>query len=162
MKINIRDYNREAWNREVDKGNKWTVPVSSEVINQARHGDWNIVLTPTKPVPRKWFPTVQGLDVLCLASGGGQQAPILSAAGAKVTVLDNSPRQLENDRFVAERESLDIRIIEGDMANLSMLLSESFSLVIQMYEHFGFRLLKRITLPIVDLPMWEMVREPQV
>ena len=33
---------------------------------------------------------------------------------------------------------------------------------VQMYEHFGFRLLKRITLPIVDLPMWEMVRKPQV
>ncbi len=33
---------------------------------------------------------------------------------------------------------------------------------VQMYEHFGFRLLKNITLPIVDLPMWEMVREPQV
>jgi len=33
---------------------------------------------------------------------------------------------------------------------------------VQMYKHFGFRLLKNITLPIVDLPMWEMVRKPQV
>ena len=32
---------------------------------------------------------------------------------------------------------------------------------VKMYEHLGFRLLKRITLPIVDLPMWEMVREPK-
>ncbi len=31
---------------------------------------------------------------------------------------------------------------------------------VQMNEHFGFRLLKNITLPIVDLPMWEMVRKP--
>ena len=29
---------------------------------------------------------------------------------------------------------------------------------VKMYEHFGFRLLKMITLPIVNLPMWEMVR----
>ncbi|MFC2013097.1 GNAT family N-acetyltransferase [Chloroflexota bacterium] len=33
---------------------------------------------------------------------------------------------------------------------------------VKMYEHFGFRLLEKITLPLVDLPMWEMVREPQV
>ena len=33
---------------------------------------------------------------------------------------------------------------------------------VKMYEHFGFRLLKRITLPMVDLPMWEMVRKPKV
>jgi hypothetical protein len=33
---------------------------------------------------------------------------------------------------------------------------------VKMYEHFGFRLLKRITLPIVDLPMWEMVRGPLI
>ena len=33
---------------------------------------------------------------------------------------------------------------------------------VKMYEHFGFRLLKRIILPIIDLPEWEMVREPQV
>ncbi|MBD3240057.1 MAG: GNAT family N-acetyltransferase [Chitinivibrionales bacterium] len=30
-----------------------------------------------------------------------------------------------------------------------------------MYERYGFRVLQRITLPIVELPMWEMVREPQ-
>jgi len=32
---------------------------------------------------------------------------------------------------------------------------------VKMYEHFGFKLLKRITLPIVDLPMWEMFKEPK-
>ena len=29
----------------------------------------------------------------------------------------------------------------------------------KMYEHFGFILLNKITLPIVDVPMWEMVRK---
>lgn len=29
------------------------------------------------------------------------------------------------------------------------------------YEHFGFRVLRRTTLPIVGLPMWTMVREPR-
>lgn len=52
-----------------------------------------------------WFPDLAGIDILCLASGGGQQGPVLAAAGAKVTVLDNSPRQLEGDRFVPDVRS---------------------------------------------------------
>lgn len=30
---------------------------------------------------------------------------------------------------------------------------------VRMYEHFGFRTARRITLPGIDLPMWQMVRE---
>ena len=87
-------------------------------------------MTPTKPVPKKWFPDLKGRDVLCLASGGGQQAPILAAAGANVTVLDNSPRQLEQDRFVAERDSLAIATVEGDMADLATFPDQSFDLIV--------------------------------
>ena len=32
---------------------------------------------------------------------------------------------------------------------------------VRMYERLGFRVLKEITIPVVDLPMWEMVREPR-
>lgn len=128
--MDIRAYNRDAWDKEVEGGNQWTIPVSSKVIAAARRGCWQIVLTTTKPVPKDWFPDMKGLDVLCLASGGGQQGPILAAAGANVTVLDNSPRQLEQDRFVAERESLDITALEGDMADLSILPDSSFDLIV--------------------------------
>ena len=31
---------------------------------------------------------------------------------------------------------------------------------VRMYEKFGFGVLKQIILPIIDLPQWEMVREP--
>jgi hypothetical protein len=87
-------HNRRTWDRQVEHGNPWTVPVSSEAVARARNGDWSIVLAPTKPVPSEWFPPLVGLDVLCLASGGGQQGPILAAAGANVTVFDNSPARL--------------------------------------------------------------------
>src|ERR671915_1168075 len=127
--MDIRGYNREAWDREVERGNEWTVPVEEDVIEAARRSRWEVVLTNTKLVPRAWFPDLEGADVLCLASGGGQQAPTFAAAGASVTVLDNSPKQLAQDRFVAERESLDLRTIEGDMADLSMFADESFDLV---------------------------------
>jgi SAM-dependent methyltransferase len=130
IRMNIREYNQAAWDQEVKRGNKWTLPVSPEVIANARKGNWHILLTPAKPVPGEWFPRIEGSDILCLASGGGQQGPILAAAGAKVTVLDNSPMQLQQDHLVAERESLNIRTIEGDMADLSMFNDESFDLIV--------------------------------
>src|SRR3954471_5545512 len=101
--MDIREYNSAAWDKEVERGNEWTRAVGPEVIREAREGRWEVLLTETKPVPREWFPDLKGLDVLCLASGGGQQAPILAAAGARVTVFDNSPKQLEQDRKVALR-----------------------------------------------------------
>jgi len=129
--MDIRNYNREAWNRAVAQGDRWTVPVGREAIARAREGDWHIVLTPRKPVPRSWFPPeLDGVDVLCLASGGGQQGPLLAAAGATVTVFDNSPAQLGQDRLVAEREALSLRTVEGDMRDLSALADASFDLIV--------------------------------
>ncbi|MCA8986136.1 MAG: class I SAM-dependent methyltransferase [Planctomycetaceae bacterium] len=125
----VAEYNRRAWDARVAKGNRWTVPVTPEVITAAREGNWEVLLTPQKPVPRSWFPELRGLDLLGLAAGGGQQAPVFAAAGANVTVLDNSPRQLNQDQMVAEREGLQITTILGDMRDLSGFTAESFDLV---------------------------------
>jgi SAM-dependent methyltransferase len=67
--------------------------------------------------------------VLCLASGGGQQGPILAAAGASVVVLDQSPAQLGRDREVARREGLDLEAVEGDMRDLSRFAGGRFDLI---------------------------------
>jgi SAM-dependent methyltransferase len=128
--LDVRAYNRAAWDGEVARGNRWTVPVDDEAIAAARRGAWEILLTPSKPVPRTWFPDLRGAVVLCLASGGGQQGPILAAVGATVTVLDNSPRQLAQDRKVAKRHALPITAVEGDMADLSAFPDSSFHLII--------------------------------
>lgn len=129
--MDVRAYNRAAWDTAVENQNQWTVPIDSATVAAARKGVWEIILTPTKPVPRHWFPAeMGGLDVLCLASGGGQQGPILSAAGANVTVFDNSPRQLAQDRHVAEREGLAIATVEGDMRDLAVFTAESFDLIV--------------------------------
>jgi SAM-dependent methyltransferase len=127
--MDVRAYNRTAWDHQVRTGNRWTVPVGPEVTAAARRGDWQIVLTPTLPVPRSWFPPLAGLDVLCLASGGGQQGPVLAAAGATVTVFDNSPAQLARDREVADRDGLRITTVEGDMRDLSAFAAGSFGLI---------------------------------
>ena len=128
--MDFRATNRAAWDKNVEKGNRWTIPVGPEVIAAARRGTWEILLTATRPVPRTWFPSLADADVLCLASGGGQQGPILAAAGAKVTVFDNSPRQLAQDRLVALREGLSLELVQGDMADLSLFADESFDLIV--------------------------------
>ena len=128
--MDILSYNRQAWDQCVAQGNRWTVPVTSEEIAAARRGEWAIVLTPQKPVPRHWFPELEDLDVLALGSGGGQQGPILAAAGANVTVFDNSPAQLAQDRMVAERDGLKLETVQGDMADLSRFAQDSFDLIV--------------------------------
>jgi SAM-dependent methyltransferase len=129
-KIDVTAFNKNAWNKEVEKKNEWTIPVSPEEIAEARLGNFKILLTPTKPVPAEWFPPLKNLKVLCLASGGGQQGPLLAAAGAQVTVFDNSPSQLDQDRLVAKRENLGIRTVEGDMVDLSVFPDSSFDLIV--------------------------------
>jgi SAM-dependent methyltransferase len=154
--MDIRAYNRVAWNRYVDGGKSlWTQPVNPETIARARNGDFSILLTEQKPVPREWFPPLSGLDTLCLACGGGQQGPVLAAAGANVTVFDNSPRQLDQDRLVAEREGLaNLKTVEGDMRDLSVFADESFDFIfhpvsnlfipeVRPVWHEAFRVLRR-------------------
>jgi SAM-dependent methyltransferase len=130
MTFDIRTYNSAAWDKAVERQSEWTLPVGPQAIAAARRGEWQIVLTPTKPVPSTWFPSLAGADVLCLASGGGQQGPILAAAGARVTVFDNSPQQLAQDRFVARREGLELVTVEGDMRDLSSFIDSSFDLIV--------------------------------
>lgn len=128
--MDVRKYNREKWDLQVEYGNPWTIPASPEVISAARKGEWSLLLTEQKAVPREWFSKdLHGMDILCLASGGGQQGPVLAAAGANVTVFDNSPRQLEQDKMVARREGLKLITVEGDMRDLSMFGDRSFDLV---------------------------------
>jgi ubiquinone/menaquinone biosynthesis C-methylase UbiE len=120
---------RDSWDTSANEGGRWSTPVTSEEISAARRGEWTVYLTESKPVPRSWFPELQGLRVLALASGGGQQGPILAAAGAKVTVLDYSPGQLEQDRLVAERDGLHLDLVQGDMRDLSRFDDGEFELV---------------------------------
>ena len=93
---NYTDINAKAIDKWVEKGWEWSIPVTHEVYSDAINGKWDIVLTPTKPVPQEWFAPflknerLDGVQLLGLASGGGQQMPVLSAIGAECTVLDYS------------------------------------------------------------------------
>lgn len=128
--IDIVDHNRKAWDKAVDDEDKWTLPVSEEEIIQAKAGQVHIVLTPQKEVPDQWLGDLKNKDVLCLASGGGQQGPLLASAGARVVVFDNSPKQLAQDEKLAELYQLELGTLQGDMRDLSCFDDESFDLIV--------------------------------
>jgi SAM-dependent methyltransferase len=127
--MNYLRHNQIAWDKESTEGSAWSTPVDAATIARAKAGDWQIILTPKLPVPRTWFGEIKGKNVLCLASGGGQQAPILAAAGATVVSFDLSDEQLAKDQAVAAREGLALQCMQGDMADLSRFDDATFDLI---------------------------------
>lgn len=135
-KMDYKNMNQEIWDKNVDNSDEWTRPVSSEVVEKARRGEWDIVLTPLKKVPKSWFPkSMIGKMVLCLASGGGQQGPIMAAIGGDVVVFDNSERQLQQDEMVANRDELTIETVQGNMQDLSMFEDQTFDLIVHPWSN---------------------------
>jgi 2-polyprenyl-3-methyl-5-hydroxy-6-metoxy-1,4-benzoquinol methylase len=123
--------NKRAWDKKVENESVYTKAVTNEIIEKSKLGEWQITVTTERSVPRNWFPaSLDGLKVLCLASGGGQQGPILAAAGAEVTVYDLSRRQLEQDEMVAKRDGLKLRTIQGDMSDLHIFDNETFDVIV--------------------------------
>ncbi|WP_274365905.1 class I SAM-dependent methyltransferase [Paenibacillus thermotolerans] len=76
---------------------------------------------------------IAGKQVLCLASGGGQQSVAFALLGAVVTVFDISQSQLERDRAAAEHYGLELRLIQGDMRDLSCFDDDSFDIIWHPY-----------------------------
>ena len=106
------------------------IPISHVVYEEARRGNFRLLLTPTRPVPREWFGELRGKRVLALASGGGQQGPLLAAQGAEVTVMDLSEEQLRRERHVRDREKYPVRIVCADMSERFPFGDGEFDLIV--------------------------------
>jgi SAM-dependent methyltransferase len=130
--MDIAEHNRRAWNRQARERCRWSTPAAPEEFQEARRGRPRILLTPDTPVPSGWLGDLRDREVLCLASAGGQQAPLLAAAGARVTSFDLSEEQLALDRLVATREGLELRTLRGDMRDLSALPADGFDLIVHV------------------------------
>jgi hypothetical protein len=66
-------HNQSSWDQQSAAGaSPWVQLVNSEEIKAARDGEWHIILTPIKAVPKSWFGDPRNKELLCLASGGGQ------------------------------------------------------------------------------------------
>lgn len=59
----------------------------------------------------------------------------MAATGADVTVFDNSMVQLEKDEFVAKRDNLKIKTVQGNMQNLSMFEDETFDCIVHPWSN---------------------------
>lgn len=127
--MKYQDINSKTIDRWCDEGWEWGQPISHKIYEDAKKGKWDVLLTPTKPVPHDWFLPFKGCKILGLASGGGQQIPIFAALGADVTVLDYSIRQLEKEQMVSEREGYKVRIIHADMTDKLPFKDEEFDLI---------------------------------
>lgn len=83
--------------------------------------------------PRNLLPDMTGKEVLCLASGGGQQSVAFALLGAKVTVTDIAEGQLERDKEAAQAYGISLRTQQGDMRDLSCFSDASFDVVYHPY-----------------------------
>ena len=129
MYMDYIEKNAETIDRWVEEGWEWGTPISHEAYLDAKAGRWSMLLTPTKPVPRSWYPPLEGCRVLGLAAGGGQQMPLFAALGAVCTVLDYSRRQLQSEEEVARREGYDIRIVRASMTERLPFADGAFDLI---------------------------------
>ncbi len=129
--MDYQDINAATIDRWIEEGWEWGKPIDHETYVKAKEGIFDVLLTPTKPVPHAWFGEggLAGKKVLGLASGGGQQMPVFAALGAECTVLDYSERQLLSEKLVSEREGYPIRIVRADMTKPLPFEDESFDLI---------------------------------
>lgn len=130
--MKYQDINAATIDRWIEEGWEWGTPISHETYVKATEGKWDVVLTPTRPVPHEWFGSLAGKKVLGLASGGGQQIPVFAALGAECTVLDYSEKQLESERMVAEREGYPVNLVRADMTKPLPFADESFDLIFHL------------------------------
>jgi len=122
--------NRDWWNRISD----WYQE------HNARDLEGGLLWGPSMPpedLLQVLGPSVKGKDALEVCCGGGQSAVHLAQKGARVVGVDFSTRQLEHAKRLARAKDVQIRFIEANAEDLSMLEQSSFDLAFSAYA-FGF------------------------
>ena len=137
-KATQKDYasiNKRFWEKIVKEKCVFTKPwlnLDVKVLQKLAKGKIKNPPEPLKDIfPISILSDIKGKNVLCLASGGGQQSVVFGLLGANVTVFDITEGQLEGDRKAAAHYGYKVKTIQGNMSNLSMLKSNSFDLVYQ-------------------------------
>jgi len=137
--MSIRDKaaiaNQRLWEEEVKKGCGYTIPwlkLDVSLLREYADGKHDFLPEPmTCMYPAGILADIENKDVLCLASGGGQQSAVFSLLGARVTVVDLAEGQLAGDRKAALHYGYDVTTCNADMRDLSCLNDDSFDLVFQ-------------------------------
>jgi SAM-dependent methyltransferase len=137
--VNVHDEtattNKRHWERMVEEGCGFTRPwldLDPTLLRRYALGQLDPVPAPLIEVyPANVLAGVEGKEVLCLASGGGQQSAVFGLLGAHVTVVDIAEGQLNADRTAAAHYGYAVITVRADMRELSALGDESFDLVYQ-------------------------------
>lgn len=54
------EINSKTIDQWCEDGWEWGKPISHETYQKALHGEWNVLLTPTRLVPHEWFGNLKG------------------------------------------------------------------------------------------------------
>jgi len=134
-KDEIAAINERHWEKMVKQGCGFTRPwldLDKTVVRQYVRGALDAVPgSLAEMYPPSVLAHVEGQDVLCLASGGGQQSAVFGLLGARVTGVDLTAGPLEGDRKAAAHYGYPVTTIKADMRDLSDLGDRCFDLVYQ-------------------------------
>ena len=118
--------NRENWN------------TTSRAYQKSHRGELedDVLWGPSMPPERELKilgSDFAGKDVLEIACGGGQSAVHVAERGARVTGVDFSSEQLTHARAFAQSKKVQVRFIESNVEDLSMLADSSFDIAFSAY-----------------------------
>ena len=124
----VAEHNQRMWDRLADAGIPYTRPQGTpprDAMGKRRFLD-ELTYGRIKGI------MLDGKRVLSLAGGGGWDAILFAELGADTTLFDLSPRQLRTVRALAKKRGTKLRVVQGDMRDLSAFPDAAFDLV---YHH---------------------------
>ncbi|HVM29887.1 MAG TPA: class I SAM-dependent methyltransferase [Candidatus Limnocylindrales bacterium] len=121
----VRD-NRSYWDAQADE--YATAGRRHWAESEISWGIWGIPEAEARLLPD----SVEGLDVIELGCGTAYISAWLARRGARLTGIDNSPRQLETARALQQEHGLEFPLILGQAENVP-LPDASFDLAISEY-----------------------------
>jgi ubiquinone/menaquinone biosynthesis C-methylase UbiE len=119
----VAEHNKRMWERLAKAGMNYTRPFGRPPKTRAGMRRF------MDPRGRLKGIRLDGARVLGLAAGGGWDPVIFAKLGARTTVFDISPTQLRTVRKLAERERVKVRLVRGNMKDLSVFEDGAFDLV---------------------------------
>ena len=135
IKDEIGAVNKRHWARMVEEECGFTRPwlnLDRNLLCQYVEGQLDTVpALLLEMYPVSVLEGVEGKEVLCLASGGGQQSAVFGLLGARVTVVDLVEGQLEGDVVAAGHYGYEVTTVCADMRDLSRIGERAFDLVYQ-------------------------------
>ncbi len=116
----IAKANEQLWEKLVEEGCGYTLPwlnLKREILKKYAGGQLQSVPCQLAEVyPPGVLAEGDGKQILCLASGGGQQSAVFGLLGAEVTVVDLAQGQLDSDIKAAEHYGYDVKTINNSSA----------------------------------------------